>query len=71
MERGAWRATVHGSEELDVTERLSTHARDSCDTGGQPWVDLRVSNRDWNHKEQHIWSFSVLHSLFLEFGRIL
>ena len=25
MERGTWRATVHGVTESDITERLSTH----------------------------------------------
>ena len=27
MDRGAWRATVHGITELDMTERLSTAQR--------------------------------------------
>ena len=25
MDRGAWRATVHGAKESDMTEQLSTH----------------------------------------------
>ena len=28
MDRGVWWATVHGVEESDVTERLSTHTQD-------------------------------------------
>ena len=28
MDRGAWRATVWASKEVDMTEQLSTHTRD-------------------------------------------
>ena len=36
MDRGAWRATVHGVAELDMTEQRSMHA--SCVSGTAHWL---------------------------------
>ena len=48
-DRGAWWVTVHGIAELDMTERLSTHARAHTHThthtsrgGGK--LEFRISN---------------------------
>ena len=42
MDRGAWRATVHGVAESDMTEQLSTHIRKFIFKKGR--ITLEVPN---------------------------
>ena len=58
MERGAWRATVHGVKESDTTEQLSTGVRARWGLGDPVLRNLK--SWSWRQAEQG-WHFPHFH----------
>ena len=51
MDRGAWRATVHGVAELDSAEQLSTHTHTAYTTGvGVGGSSLRKTRQNYPYR---------------------
>ena len=43
MDRGAWRATVHGVTESDAAEQLSTHSLNKVTEVQEKWTFLKFT----------------------------